>query len=245
MYTQLATTQLNSVDRNAMILEYYPLVKAIAFRLVSRFPSNIDVDDLINIGTLGLIDAIDRYRPERQESFKAYAELRIRGAIIDALREQDWVPRSQRQRAHDLEKASRKLSSELGRTPTDQEVADHLKVPLAEYREMSRNSTLMSVVSLDDLGVGDDSKRDILEVLQGEGDDPDSLFEARNATATLAEAIRSLPQKEKVVVSLYYYEDLTLKEIGQVLSVTESRVSQIHTKAVEHLKLKLKKLSAN
>ncbi|MFM7204595.1 MAG: sigma-70 family RNA polymerase sigma factor [Myxococcota bacterium] len=232
-------------DRNAMILEYYPLVKSIAYRLVSRFPSNVDVEDLITVGTLGLIDAIDRYNPERQDSFKAYAELRIRGAIIDALRQQDWVPRSQRQRAQELERAQRDLERQLGRVPAPAEVATHLGMELEEYNTLTRSTTLMSVVSLEDLGLQDDQKRDILEVLKGESDDPDSIFEAKTATEKLATAIRSLPQNEKVVVSLYYYEDLTLKDIGQVLGVTESRVSQIHSKAVERLKVKLKKLEYN
>lgn len=230
-------------DRNAMILEFYPLVKSIAYRLVSRFPSNIDVEDLINVGALGLIDAIDRYNPERQESFKAYAELRIRGAIIDELRQLDWVPRSVRQRVQELEKAQRKLESELGRQPTEAEVARHLGIDLEEYQNLARSTALLSVVSLEDLGIQEDSKRDILQVLRGGADDPDHVFEAKNATDKLAQAIKALPQKEKVVVSLYYYDDLTLKEIGQVLGVTESRVSQIHSQAINRLKIKLKKLS--
>lgn len=232
-------------DRNAMILEYYSLVKSIAYRLVSRFPSNVDVEDLITVGTLGLIDAIDRYNPDRQDSFKAYAELRIRGAIIDALRQQDWVPRSQRQRAQELDKAQRDMETKLGRTPTPEEVAGHLGVSLEYYLSMSRNTTLMSVVSLEDLGLQDEQKRDILQVLRGESDDPDAVYEAKTATDKLAGAIGALPHKEKVVISLYYYEELTLKDIGEVLGVTESRVSQIHSKAVERLRLKLKKASFN
>lgn len=233
------------INRNAMILEYYSLVKSIAYRLVSRFPSNVDVEDLITVGTLGLIDAIDRYNPERQDSFKAYAELRIRGAIIDALRQQDWVPRSQRQRAHELDKAQRDLETRLGRSPAPAEMAEHLGVTLGEYLGMMRNTTLMSVVSLEDLGLQDENKRDILQVLRGESDEPDAAYEAKTATDKLTAAIKSLPQKEKVVVSLYYYEELTLKDIGEVLGVTESRVSQIHSKAVDRLKVKLKKLSFN
>lgn len=234
-----------SFDRNAMILEYYPLVKSIAYRLVSRFPSNIDVEDLINVGALGLIDAIDRFNPERQESFKAYAELRIRGAIIDELRQLDWVPRSVRQRVQELEKTQRRLETELGRVPTEQEVANHLGIDLEEYQDLTRSTALLSVVSLEDLGVSEESKRDILQVLRGDSGDPDHLFEAKSATDKLAQAIKALPNKEKLVVKMYYYDDLTLKEIGQVLGVTESRVSQIHSQAVTRLKIKLRKLSFN
>ncbi len=238
-------SQVFSFDRNAMILEYYPLVKSIAYRLVSRFPSNIDVEDLINVGTLGLIDAIDRFNPDRQESFKAYAELRIRGAIIDELRQLDWVPRSVRQRVQELERTQRRLETELGRQATETEVASSLGIDLQEYQSLSRSTALLSVVSLEDLGVQEENKRDILQVIRGESEDPDHIFEARSATDKLAQAIKALPHKEKVVVSLYYYEDLTLKEIGQVLGVTESRVSQIHSQAITRLKIKLKKLAYN
>jgi len=241
--TSTTTIAPPAFDRNSMILEYYPLVKSIAYRLVSRFPSNIDVDDLINVGTLGLINAIDRFNPERQESFKAYAELRIRGAIIDELRQLDWVPRSVRQRVAELERCQRSLEAELGRQPTDQEVADHMGLQLKDYHELTRSTALLSVVSLEDLGVHDENKRDILQVLKGNSEDPDHIFEAKCATDKLASAISALPQKEKIVVSLYYYEDLTLREIGEVLGVTESRVSQIHSQAVGRLKIKLKKLS--
>lgn len=238
-----STFVMATFDRNEMILEYYPMVKSIAYRLVSRFPSNVDVDDLINVGTLGLIDAIDRYTPERQDSFRAYAELRIRGAIIDELRHLDWVPRSVRQRVHSIEKMQKQLALDLGRTPTETEVAESLNIDLNEYQALMASNTLLSVISLEDLGVKDDSKRDIMQVIKGDLDTPDNTFEIKTATEKLALAISSLPPKEKVVVSLYYYDDLTLKEIGVVLGVTESRVSQIHSQAITRLKLKMKKLS--
>ncbi len=236
--------RFDRVDRNAMILEYYPLVKSVAYRLVGRFPANIEVDDLVNVGTLGLIDAIERYSPERQDSFRAYAELRIRGAIIDELRQLDWVPRSVRRRGHELEKAQRRLERSLGRTPSESEVAGYLGLSLRDYQNRLKTSAAFSVVSLEDLGLQDENRRDILQVLRGDESDPESLLEARRATDTLASAIAELTEREQIVVSLYYYEDLTLKEIGQVLGVTESRVSQIHSRAVARLRVKLKKLSS-
>ncbi len=232
-----------SIDRNAMILEYYPLVKSVAYRLVGRFPANVEVDDLINVGTLGLIDAIERYNPERQDSFKAYAEVRIRGAIIDELRQLDWVPRSVRKRGHELEKVQRRLERTLGRPPTESEMARDLGLTLKEYQGRLRNDATASVVSLEDLGIQEENRRDILQVLKGDQADPEALLEAKRATDKLAMAISALPERERVVISLYYFEDLTLKEIGRVLGVTESRVSQIHSRAVARLRIKLKKLS--
>jgi len=238
-----AAPQVEEFDRNAMIMEYYPLVKSIAYRLVSRFPSNVDVEDLINVGTLGLIDAIDRFSPERQESFKAYAELRIRGEIIDELRHLDWVPRSVRKRVQKVEKQQQELQAALGRSPTEQEVADSMGIGLKEYQNLLKSMVLLSVVSLEDLGVQEDNKRDILQVLRGDSEDPGHIFEAKSATNKLKQAIEALPEKQRMVISMYYYEDLTLKQIGKILNVTESRVSQIHSQAVDKLKIKLKKLS--
>ncbi len=232
-----------SVDRKAMILEYYPLVKSVAYRLVGRFPANVEVDDLINVGTLGLIDAIERYTPERQDSFRAYAELRIRGAIIDELRQLDWVPRSVRRRGQQLEKAQRQLEANLGRTPTQAEVADHLGMSLDDYQQKVNRTAPVSVVSLEDLGVQEENRRDILQVLKGDAADPETLFEAQEVTGKLALAIEQLPERDRTVISLYYYEDLTLKEVGNILGVTESRVSQIHSRAIARLRVKLKYLA--
>ncbi len=240
---QPMTIDSRAVDRKAMILEYYPLVKSVAFRLVGRFPANVEVDDLINVGTLGLIDAIERYTPERQDSFRAYAELRIRGAIIDELRQLDWVPRSVRRRGQALEKAQRELESDLGRTPTQAEVAGHLGMSLDEYQQKITHTAPVSVVSLEDLGVQEENRRDILQVLKGDAADPETLFEAREVTESLARAIAELPERDQTVISLYYCDDLTLKEIGRILGVTESRVSQIHSRAVARLRVKLKNLT--
>lgn len=247
MHTQVEQNGARSplLDRDAMILDYYPLVQNVAYRLVGRFPRNVDVNDLIAVGTLGLIDAIDRYSPEKHDSFRAYAELRIRGAIIDDIRQLDWAPRSVRQRLHQVEKAQRDLETEFGRPPTYTEVADRLGIDLEDYQKLQRKAASLSVLSLEDLGVRDENRRNILEVLEGESEDPAFVLETKRATERLASAIKTLPEKQRVVVTLYYFNDLTLKEIGEVLHVTESRVSQIHSAAITRLKAKLRNFELN
>ena len=232
-----------SFEREAMILQYYPLVRAVAYRLVARFPPNVEIDDLINVGCLGLIDAIDRFTPERAPTFKSYAEMRIRGAIIDELRSLDWVPRSVRQRMDQADKAQRHLTRELGRAPTDKETASFMEMSLDQYQGLARNASLLSIISLEELGVNDENRRDIHQVLKDpDGLHPEALMEFKSLQEKLAQALGQLMERERLVISLYYNEDLTLREIGDVLSVTESRVSQIHSQAIKRVKLKLKKL---
>ncbi len=228
--------------RNEMVQKYAPLVQNIAYRLVGRFPASVDVEDLMSVGMLGLIDAVDRYEPERDDSFAAYAGLRIRGAIIDELRQLDWAPRSLRQRMHEAEKARRDLLSELGREPTEQEVADAMSLNLDQYRTMKRKASNLAVVSFEDMGSRGDEGRDILQVLPGDSVDPAEALENQCVTEQLAKAIGELPEKEKTVITLYYYHELTLKEIGKVLGVTESRVSQLHTKALKRLDKKMRRM---
>lgn len=235
--------QPSILDRESMILQYYPLVKSVAYRLVTRFPPNVEIDDLINVGCIGLIDAIDRFTPERAASFRSYAELRIRGAMIDELRSLDWVPRSVRQRMDEVGKTQQRLERELGRVPSAQEVADALEMDVEQYQALAKNQTLLSVISLDDLGGKDDSRRDVHQILKDpHGQDAEDLVSSKRLQDMLAEAIAQLKEREKIVVKLYYTDDLTLKEIGEVLGVTESRISQIHSQAVRRLNLKLKKL---
>lgn len=230
-------------NREEMILQYYSLVKSVAYRLVSRFPPNVEIDDLINVGCLGLIDAIDRFTPERAASFRSYAEMRIRGAMIDELRSLDWVPRSVRQRMDEADRAQRELTRNLGRSPTDAETAKYLGMGLDQFQSLAKNSALLSVISLEELGINDDNRRDIHQVLKDPtGHHPEALMELKNVQEKLAMAIGQLKERERIVVSLYYKDDLTLREIGEVLGVTESRVSQIHSQSIRRLKLKLKKL---
>ncbi len=227
--------------RNAMVQKYAPLVQNIAYRLVGRFPSSVEVEDLMSVGMLGLIDAVDRYEPDRDDSFAAYAGLRIRGAIIDELRQLDWAPRSLRQRMHEAERARQSLLAELGREPTDREVASEMNINLDQLQQMRRKASHLSVVSFEDIGRRERDGRDILQVLEGKSEDPAAALEAKYMTEALAEAIEALPEKEKVVITLYYYHELTLKEIGKVLGVTESRVSQLHTKALARLNRRLRR----
>jgi len=230
-------------DREAMILQYYPLVKSVAYRLVTRFPPNVEIDDLINVGCIGLIDAIDRFTPERAASFRSYAELRIRGAMIDELRSLDWVPRSVRQRLDEAGRARRSLERELGREPTDSEIAEALEMDINQYQTLARNQTLLSVISLDDLGGGEDRGRDAHQILKDpKGQDAEDLVSMKRLQGVLAQAIGQLKEREKIVIKLYYTDDLTLKEIGEVLGVTESRVSQIRSQTIKRLNLKLRKL---
>ena len=228
--------------RNAMVRKYAPLVQNIAYRLVSRFPTSVDVEDLISVGMLGLIDAVDRYEPERDDSFAAYAGLRIRGAIIDELRQLDWAPRSLRQRMHEAEKARLRLLSERGREPTEKDIAKEMHLNLHQYRTMKRKVSNLAVVSFEDMGTRHDDGRDIMQVLAGDSVDPAEAIETRYITEQLAKAIEELPDKERTVITLYYYHELSLKEIGKVLGVTESRVSQLHTKALGRLNKKMRRM---
>lgn len=229
--------------RDRLIVEYAPLVKYIANRIAMRLPPHIDVDDLINSGILGLIDAIEKFDPSKEVKFKTYAEIRIKGAILDELRAMDWVPRSIRKVINKFMGAYHELEQQLGRPAKDEEMAELLGLEMEEFYKLLKQSAGVPLISLDVLVDYDDKKRNILSCLG----DPKSvngfgimgLSEVKDA---IAQAIDDLPEKEKQVISLYYYDELTMKEIGKVLDLTESRVSQIHTKAVLRLKVRIKDL---
>ena len=233
---------LDVEQRNQMIIEHLPLVKYIAARIAGRLPSHVEVDDLVNAGILGLIDAIDKYDPSRKIKFKTYAEFRVRGAIIDELRSLDWVPRSTRQKASRLERAFAQVEQRLGRAATDVEVAEQLGIGVEDLQQMLREAQGVAVVSVDELrGEGDeDFERNLLEYLADpEAVQPDVKLNLDQIYQIVADAIDNLPEKERLVISLYYYDELTMKEIGEIMDITESRVSQIHTKAVIRLRSKL------
>jgi RNA polymerase sigma factor FliA len=229
--------------RQRLVLAYAPLVKYVAGRMSSGLPSHVEESDLISYGLLGLISAIKRFEPEREIKFETFAITRIKGSIIDELRSLDWVPRSVRTKAREIEKVNAKLEHKLHRAPTDQEMAEGLGVSLDEFQESLVRISNSSVVALDELWTVSDSSGDqvsLLDTIQ----DPQALDPAAEMDSTemkdrLADAIARLPEREKLVVALYYYENLTLREIGEVLGVTESRVSQLHTKAVLRLKSRL------
>jgi RNA polymerase sigma factor for flagellar operon FliA len=225
------------------VLAYAPLVKYVAGRMSSGLPAHVEEADLISYGLLGLISAIERFEPERQIRFETFAVTRIKGSIIDELRSLDWVPRSVRAKAREIERANAKLEHKLRRAPTDQEMAKALDSTVEDFQESLVRISNSSVIALDELWTVSDSSGDqvsLLDTIQ----DPTSVDPAQEMDLTdmkdrLADAIARLPEREKLVIALYYYENLTLREIGEVLSVTESRVSQLHTKAVLRLKSRL------
>ncbi len=228
--------------KDEIIVEYAPLVKFIAQKIASRLPANIELDDLISCGVIGLMDAITKFDPTRDNKFKTYAEFRIRGSILDELRAQDWVPRSVREKAKLIERAYSKLEGELGRPATDDEMCAELDCSLDEYHVLLNKSKSVSLLNIDDsasFSRGD--KKLIMGLLENRrSSNPYSAVNYKRAQERIKEGIKSLPEKQRLVLSLYYFEDLNLKEIGQVLDVTESRVSQLHTQAIIKLKTKLK-----
>lgn len=235
-------TPTNST-RERLVLEYAPLIKYIAQKIAARLPANIELDDLMSSGVIGLMDAIEKYDASRDNKFKTYAEFRIRGAILDELRAQDWVPRSVREKAKVLERCYAKIEQTKGRQATDEEVCEELGIDQNEFHDLLNQVRSVSLLSYDDLS--NFSKAD-KRSLHGYGEStskaPTPFSEVNVATVKklIAHAIQDLPEKQRLVLSLYYYEDLNLKEIGRVLDVTESRVSQLHTQAVLRLKSKLR-----
>lgn len=229
--------------REALILRYAPLVKYVAGRLAVALPASVDFDDLVSYGTFGLIDAVEKFELSRGVKFETYALARIRGGIIDGLRLSDWVPRSVRQKARHFETVSQRLESSLGRAATDAELAAALELSAEEYQNLVSELACTTLTSLDEVWRGDEDGGDGVRMLDGLADenaeDPLASAEFSELKRALAAAVDQLPERERLVIALYYREGLTLKEIGRVLEVTEARVSQIHTKAVLRLRGKL------
>jgi RNA polymerase sigma factor for flagellar operon FliA len=228
--------------RERLILHYAPLVKYVASRVATGLPASVDQADLVSYGMFGLIDALEKFDPGRGNKFETYAIPRIKGAIIDELRAMDWVPRSVRFKAREIEKAYSDLESIHKRGPTEKEVAARLGVTLRELHDVINQISFVQVLQLDEiLSVGSDRGEQVslLDTLADRGTDPTTALEGEETRGLLAAAINSLSEREKIVVTLYYFEGLTLAEIGDILGVTESRVCQIHTKAVGQLRLQL------
>ena len=243
--SQLVRSDCSPVNtpRDKLIVEYAPLIKYISQKIAARLPANIELDDLMSSGVIGLMDAIDKYDHTRDNKFKTYAEFRIRGAILDELRAQDWVPRSVREKAKQLERAYQRIEQEKGRQATDEEVCQNLNISQQEYNDLLTQVRGVALLSVDDIAnLSKADKRSIHGI--GDNDfksnNPFSEVSMAHLKYIIADAIRDLPEKQRLVLSLYYYEDLNLKEIGKVLDVTESRVSQLHTQAVMKLKARLK-----
>jgi RNA polymerase sigma factor for flagellar operon FliA len=228
--------------RDQLIVLYSPLVKYVAARVAVGLPQHVDGADLVSYGIIGLIDAIDRFSPDRQVKFETYAIPRIRGAIIDELRAIDWVPRSVRAKARAVEQAYASLEATLLRTPTDAEVAAELGMSEPDLQDILRQISFVGVAALDEVFMvgGDRTDRTTLgDTIPDATAGPVALFEDKESKEILAQAIMQLGERERTVLSLYYYEGLTLAEIGEILGVTESRVCQIHTKAVLQLRGRL------
>jgi RNA polymerase sigma factor FliA len=228
--------------RDTLIVHYSPLVKYVAGRVATGLPQNVDQADLVSYGIFGLIDAIDKFDLERGYKFETYAIARIKGAIIDELRSIDWVPRSVRAKARALEKAYAKLEAEHHRTPTDAELAEELDMSDSQLQQAFSQISFIGLVALDEMLSGGGEKGEALTLGDTVADahpGPMAAYEVEEMRQILAQAINDMPDREKVVLTLYYYEGLTLAEIGEVLGVTESRVCQIHTKSVIHLRAKL------
>jgi len=242
---QKYTKAPDPATREKLILEYMPLVKYVVGRLAVTLPPTVDADDLLGYGVMGLIMAIERFAPEKGFKFETFAVSRIRGAIIDELRSQDWLPRSVRQKAKEMESNIRTLEHQLGRTATDEELATKLGVSVEDLPKSLAEITA-PVLSLDDLvSMGDEGQKvSWLDTLPDDRVGPAAQLDQEAMVEVLGQAIDLLPERERLLVSLYYHEGLTLKEIGVVLSVTESRVCQLHAQAMGRLRTKINQLTA-
>lgn len=230
--------------RNRLLVYYAPIVKFIAGRMAMNMPPNVEFEDLVGYGTIGLIDAISKFDVTKGIKFKTYANARIRGAILDELRASDWIPRSVRKKARDIEHVIQDIEAKMGRPATDEEIAKAMGISFGEYAELLSQISGTSMLSLNDvwyIGKDDDEITIGDQVEDTDASTPDLQIERDEAKSLLKDLIMKLPEREKQVVYLYYYEELTLKEIGEVLNVTESRVSQIHTQCILRLRSKLAK----
>ena len=234
---------LDPKKREELIVENAPLIRFVAGRIAMRLPAHVSLDDLISAGVLGLIDAVDKFDTQKKVQFKTYAEFRIRGAILDELRAMDWVPRSIRKKSSNLESVYNRLQNKLGRAASDEEVAEELGIDLPEFHKLLDEVKGVNLLSIDD----QDSplfQLDTDQVLDAlgkeEAEDPLAVLGLSELRSQVANAIEGLPEKEKLVVSLYYYDELTMREIGEVLGYTESRISQMHTKAILRLRARLR-----
>lgn len=232
-------------ERNEIVVKYIPMIKCIAKKISARLPSHIDFDDLVSNGSIGLMDAIAKYDPTRENKFRTYAEFRIRGSILDALRSDDWIPRSIRDKAKKISKAVHELEVQFGRDPEDCEVAEHLGISLEEFHNMVTETRPVNVLSIDEITFFNKTdKKSILKLLETK-ESLTSEINKKSVRRLIQRAIEELPERQRMVLSLYYYEGFNLKKIGEILKVTESRVSQLHAQAVQRLKTKLSNRVSN
>lgn len=234
--------QLSAEVREQLILEYLPLVKHLARRVLTKLPPSIELNDLIGAGILGLLDAVAKFDPDRNVKFKTYAEIRIRGAILDSLRALDLASRGLRDKAHKIEEACWKLEQENGRTANDEEIAGAMGISLDELNGVMADLRFVTVGGFTGATKEGEEEVDLLNYIPDPTADTHYTFERKELQRALADAIRQLPEREQQVLSLYYYEELTMKQIGEVLGVGEARVCQIHAKAVLKLRGRLRHL---
>jgi len=240
---ELYRTSHDQRIKDALIMKYASFVKYVAGRIAVNLPSNVEFDDLVSYGILGLIDAIDKYDTERNIKFKTYAKTRIRGAIFDELRGLDWTPRSVRQKARKLEKAYAKLEGKLGRDAKDEEIAEYLNIDISELHKLFDETKKSLLLSLDEIFYDDEEGSSRFDFVEDQkSDNPQLKIEETEARKILADAISKLSDRERMVITLYYYEELTSKEIGKILGVSDSRVSQLHTKAILRLRGRLSRI---
>ncbi len=236
-----AAVRKRSAYREQLIREYLPYVKRIVQRIAAHLPSTVELEDLMNVGVIGLIQAVDRYDPRRDNKFMTYAAFRIKGAILSELRARDYLSRSSRRKLREMEMASQRLEQRLGREPEDVEVAAEMGVDLEELHR-TRQMAGISFISFEEIGVASREEKDKLtQFLLQNDEDALSRTRLKELKEALARAIEQLPEKEKLVITLYHLEELTMKETGKVLNITESRVSQIHSQAILRLRNKLRK----
>jgi len=242
LHSELKNSKKDSLkDRDEIIIEYAPLIKYIANRFALRLPPHIDINDIVNSGVLGLMDAIEKFDTQKGVQFKTYAEFRIKGAILDNLRTLDWVPRSIRKTVTLLENTYAKLEKKLNRPATDEEIADALQITVDKLQEILTQASGVSLLSLEMISNQEDARLKLMDCLIDETvNNPLAILKMEEFRDSISCKINNLPDKEKMVVCLYYYDDLTMKEISEVLNLTESRISQIHTSAILRLRGKLK-----
>lgn len=239
--TRKSSSKNDPSYRDQLITEYLPYVKRIVQRIAVHLPATVDIEDLMNVGVIGLIQAVDRYDPKRDNKFMTYAVFRIKGAVLSELRSRDFLSRSNRRKIRELEDAYLRLEQKLGRQVDDVELAEELGVDLEQiYR--TRQMSNISFISFEELGFSSkDEKEKLMSYLADNDDDALNLTRLKEVKGAVARAIEQLPEKERLVISLYYIEELTMKETGKVLNITESRVSQIHSQAIMRLRAKLRK----
>lgn len=214
-------------SRDELIMTHYPMVRRVAYRMARRLPRHVDVEDLVNIGMIGLIDAVDRFQADRAASFTAYARIRVQGAIVDEMRRNDWVPRSVRDRSARIDHARKDLSKTLGRMPTHEELAAHMEISVERLEELLRTADVRVLVSMED---GNDDENTIGDSLTDKEQNIDEDLTRQLFGQKIRSVLHLLPERERVIVEMYYYRDFTFKEIAHVLGVTESRVSQLHSR---------------